>query len=138
MRFQTALSWSERTLQLITGSQGGLAAEARSALWLTKHPSPREAPIRARMLRGVWPDAGQAPCPTQRTSQFTPKVVGRTLSQLTNQFGLQRAFPFTTHTLTFHFQALEKEMATHSSVLSWRIPGTAAVYGVAQSRTRLK
>ena len=25
---------------------------------------------------------------------------------------------------TFHFQALEKEMATHSSVLAWRIPGT--------------
>ena len=27
-------------------------------------------------------------------------------------------------TLTFHFHALEKEMATHSSVLVWRIPGT--------------
>ena len=42
-----------------------------------------------------------------------------------------------------HFHALEKEMATHSSVLAWRIPGTegawwAAVYGVAQSRTQLK
>ena len=37
---------------------------------------------------------------------------------------------------------LEKEMATHSSVLAWRIPGTEepeeAVYGVAQSWTRLK
>ena len=45
-------------------------------------------------------------------------------------------------TFTFHCHALEKEMATHSSVLAWRIPGTgawwAAVYGVAQSRTRLK
>ena len=46
-------------------------------------------------------------------------------------------------TFTFHFHALEKEMATHSSVLAWRIPGTggawwAAIYGVAQSRTRLK
>ena len=64
-------------------------------------------------------------------------------------------FPF-----TFHFHELEKEMATHSSVLAWRIPGTgslgfsrqehwsglpgesqgreawlAAVCGVAQSRT---
>ena len=43
-------------------------------------------------------------------------------------------------TFTFHFHALEKEMATHSSVLAWRIPGTggvwwAAIYGVAQSRT---
>ena len=27
-------------------------------------------------------------------------------------------------TLTFHFHILEKEMATHSSVLAWRIPGT--------------
>ena len=27
-------------------------------------------------------------------------------------------------TFTFHFQALEKEMATHSSVLAWRMPGT--------------
>ena len=27
-------------------------------------------------------------------------------------------------TFTFHFDALEKEMATHSSVLAWRIPGT--------------
>ena len=28
-------------------------------------------------------------------------------------------------TFTFHFHALEKEMATHSSVLVWRIPGMA-------------
>ena len=27
-------------------------------------------------------------------------------------------------TFTFHFHALEKEMASHSSVLAWRIPGT--------------
>ena len=45
-------------------------------------------------------------------------------------------------TFAFHFPALEKEMATHSSVLAWRIPGTgaawwAAVYGVAQSQTQL-
>ena len=26
-------------------------------------------------------------------------------------------------TFTFHFHALEKEMATHSSVLAWRVPG---------------
>ena len=29
-------------------------------------------------------------------------------------------------TFTFHFHALEKEMATHSSVLAWRISGTEA------------
>ena len=31
---------------------------------------------------------------------------------------------------TFHFHALEKEMATHSSVLAWRIPGTAESGGL--------
>ena len=48
-------------------------------------------------------------------------------------------FPF-----TFHFHALDKEMATHSSVLAWRLTPRdrgawwAAIYGVAQSQTRLK
>ena len=32
-------------------------------------------------------------------------------------------------TFTFHFHALEKEMATHSSVLAWRIPGTVSLVG---------
>ena len=46
-------------------------------------------------------------------------------------------------TFPFHFHALEKDMASHSSVLAWRIPETVEpvglpVYGVAQSRTRLK
>ena len=31
-------------------------------------------------------------------------------------------------TFTFHFQALEKDMATHSSVLAWRIPGTGRTW----------
>ena len=46
-------------------------------------------------------------------------------------------------TFTFLFHALEKEMATHSSVLVWRIPGTGEPggllsYGVIQSQTQLK
>ena len=51
----------------------------------------------------------------------------------------------TTERLPFHFSlpALEKAMATHSSVLTWTIPGTggawwAAISGVAQSWTQLK
>ena len=32
-------------------------------------------------------------------------------------------------TFTFHFHALEKEMATHSSVLDWRIPGQGSLLG---------
>ena len=33
-------------------------------------------------------------------------------------------------TFTFHFHAVEKEMATHSSVLAWRIPGTGGPGGL--------
>ena len=44
--------------------------------------------------------------------------------------------------LTFHFHTLEKEMATHSSVIAWKIPGTGEPGGLpsmeSQSRTRLK
>ena len=32
--------------------------------------------------------------------------------------------PLSNFTFTFHFNALEKEMATHSSILAWRIPWT--------------
>ena len=33
-------------------------------------------------------------------------------------------------TFTFHFHALKKELAAHSSVLAWRIPGTAEPGGL--------
>ena len=56
--------------------------------------------------------------------------------------GVAKSWPrLSNFTFTFHFRALEKEMAPHSSVLAWRIPGTgdwwAAVHGVAKSWTRL-
>ena len=45
-------------------------------------------------------------------------------------------------TFTFHFHVLETEMATHSSILTWRIPGTGSLVGcrlwVTQGPTRLK
>ena len=45
-------------------------------------------------------------------------------------------------TFTFHFHALEKEMATHFSVLAWTIPGTGERGGMlsvgSQSWTRLE
>ena len=33
-------------------------------------------------------------------------------------------------TFTFHFHALEKELATHSSILAWRVPGTEEIGGL--------
>ena len=44
--------------------------------------------------------------------------VAKSQTQLSN-------FPF-----TFHFHALEKEMATHSNILAWRIPGTGQPHGL--------
>ena len=38
-------------------------------------------------------------------------------------------------TFTFHFHALEKEMATHSSVFAWRIPGTGEPGGLPSMRS---
>ena len=38
-------------------------------------------------------------------------------------------------TFTFHFHALEKEMATHSSVLAWRIPGMGESGGWGQAES---
>ena len=40
-------------------------------------------------------------------------------------------------TFTFHFHALEKEMATHSSVLAWRIPRTGEPGGLQSMRSHI-
>ena len=39
-------------------------------------------------------------------------------------------------TFTFHFPALEKEMATHSNILAWRIPGTEEPRGLPSMGSR--
>ena len=43
--------------------------------------------------------------------------------------GLKSGTQLSDFTFTFHFHALEKEMATHSSVLAWRIPGMGSMVG---------
>ena len=44
--------------------------------------------------------------------------------------GSQSRIGLSDFTFTFYFHALEKEMATHSSVLAWRIPGTGEPGGL--------
>ena len=44
--------------------------------------------------------------------------------------GLQSWTQLSSFTFTFHFHALEKEMANHSSGLAWRIPGTGLPGGL--------
>ena len=41
-------------------------------------------------------------------------------------------------TFTFHFHALEKELATHSSILAWRIPGTEKPGGLPLGSHRVR
>ena len=44
--------------------------------------------------------------------------------------GSRRVGRLSDFTFTFHFHALEKEMATHSNVLAWRFPGTGEPGGL--------
>ena len=63
---------------------------------------------------------------TGKTIALTRRTfVGKEMSLLF--YMLSRLSDFT---FTFHFHALEKEMATHSNVLAWRIPGTGEPHGL--------
>ena len=66
----------------------------------------------------------------------------RSLVGLQSMGSLRVRHNWTTSLSLFTFHALEKEMATHSSVLAWRIPGTGEPGGLpsmgSQSRTWLK
>ena len=61
-------------------------------------------------------------------------LVGRAMlnkSLIQIQFVLLRVgHDLSDFTFTFHFHALEKEVATHSSILAWRIPGTGEPGGL--------
>ena len=50
--------------------------------------------------------------------------------------GVAKETRLSNFTFTFHFHALGKEMATHSSVLAWRIPGTAEPGGLPSMGSR--
>ena len=83
-----------------------------------------QLPIRPQpgMLAGTFPAPISLPLGLALGSPIFP-------SRCEGKLGvaLERLSDFT---LTFHFYALEKEMATHSSVLAWRIPGTGEPGGL--------
>jgi len=60
----------------------------------------------------------------QHGYQFNSQIPERAL------FRYFVAYILSYFTFTFHFHALEEEMATHSSVLAWRIPGLAEPGGL--------
>ena len=56
---------------------------------------------------------------------------GRLVLSMLKGFGVAKSpARLSDFTFTFHFHALEKEMATHSSILAWRIPGTEEPSGL--------
>ena len=62
-------------------------------------------------------------------SPFSPETVTILLITLTPWVARSQT-RLSDFTFTFYFHALEKEMATHSSVLAWRIPGTGEPGGL--------
>ena len=65
-----------------------------------------------------------------QSSTLSWKIPGRLQSMGSLRVTQLRAFTF-----TFHFHELEKEMATHSSVLAWRIPETGEPGGLLSMRS---
>ena len=77
---------------------------SRQGFWRRQwHPTPVLLPGKSHGWRGL---VGCSPCGRQSRTRLSD------------------------FTFTFHFHALEKEMATHSSVLAWRIPGTGEPGGL--------
>ena len=115
-----ALGWEEPTFQLHSSVlfplfPSGLTSVPGPSLWVWEDPDPGEGngtPLQYSCLEnpmdggagGAWWAAVHG--------------VARSRTQLSD------------FTFTFHFHALEKEMATHSSVLVWRIPGTVGPGGL--------
>ena len=105
---------------LVTCGFGGIV-QARILEWVAISSS------RDLLNPGIEPRS-----PALRRKQWQPTPVllpgkshGREAGRL-QSMGSLRVGP----TFTFHFHALEKEMATHSSVLAWRIPGMAEPGGL--------
>ena len=76
-----------------------------------------------RLLAFVW-QWQASPVLLPRKSHGWRSLVGY------SPWGSQESVATEHFTFTFHFHAMEKEMATHSSVLAWRIPGTAEPGGL--------
>ena len=75
-------------------------------------------------------DSFVTPRPLQYSSLENPKDGGAQWAAVHEVAKSQTRLSDFTFTFTFHFDALEKEMATHSSVLAWRIPGAGEPGGL--------
>ena len=126
------LGWEEPTFQsrssvLFPLFSSGLTSVPGLSLWVWEDPDPVEGngtPLQYSCLENPMDGGAGGAC------WAAVRGVAKSWTRLSD------------FTFTFHFHALEKEMATHSSVLVWRIPGTVEPGGLpsmgSQSRTRLK
>ena len=83
--------------------------------------------VRAHVDTGLWHGEGNG-TPLQYSCLETPMDGGAWWAAV---YGVTKGRTrLSNFTFTFHFHALEKEMATHSSVLAWRLPGAAEPGGL--------
>ena len=94
------LLWAKLSTQLVHKNFHGTGLFIRRRRW---HPTPVLLPGKSHGRRSLWAAVHGVSKSQTRLSDFT---------------------------FTFHFHALEKEMATHSSVLAWRIPGMGEPVGL--------
>ena len=64
------------------------------------------------------------------SSTLAWKIHGRRSLVGGSPWGHKESARLSDFTFTFHFHALEKEMATHSGIFAWRIPGTGEPGGL--------
>ena len=95
--------------------------ESDKTEWLNHHHSPYLIYLRILPWRRQW---HPAPVLLPGISHGWRSLVG------CSPWGAKSRARLSGFTFTFHFHALEKEMATHSSVLAWRIPGTGEPGGL--------
>ena len=83
-------------------------------------------PFKETRFSSIHQNKGTNPTSQETFTRYWSNLTkGREIPQLREITTFQPDFTF-----TFHFHALEKEMATHSSVLAWRIPGTGEPGGL--------
>ena len=103
--------------------------------WPSTIPEEVQAGVRHSVLQGTWWYRSLNSWIFFSSIQFSRSVM---YNSVTPWITARRASLSTTNsqsspndfTFTFHFHALEKEIATHSSVLAWRIPGTGEPGGL--------
>ena len=113
---------------------------SRVRLFVTPWTAAYQAPLPMGFPRQEYWSGLPLPSPRERLP--TPISLSGELQRATVHRVTKSQTRLSDFTFTFHFHSLEKETATHSSIVAWRIPRTgawwAAVHGVVKSRTRLK